>query len=105
MTLTPIVFTQIGQVLNCRTTTQSGFSVGLFSNRTVSIGIIVKILLILAITMLPPLRTVFHTPGLRLDDFLYLAVLPFLVFAVDELRKLIRRRMQSRRVSRRAPAR
>ena len=97
MTLASIVFTQIGQVINCRTSTESVFSVGILSNRTVNIGILVEIALIVAITMLPPLRMVFHTTGLQPDDYLYLAVLPFLVLGVDELRKLIRRRIRARR--------
>ncbi len=92
MTLASIVFAQIGMVLNCRTSSASTFSVGLFSNKTINIGIVVEIALIMLITQVPLLQTVFHTAPLHGVDYLYLAVVPFVVLGVEELRKLIWRR-------------
>ncbi|MBT1173331.1 cation-transporting P-type ATPase [Bifidobacterium sp. MA2] len=101
MTLASIVFAQIGAVWNCRTGHASAFSVGLFSNRTVNIGIVVEIALIVLITSVPVLQRVFHTAPLGLDDYLYLAVIPFAILGIEEARKWVFRRFVDRRPSRR----
>ena len=89
MTLASIVFAQIGAVWNCRTGRDSAFSVGLFSNRTIDIGIVTEIVLLVLITEVPILRTVFHTAPLSWDEYLYLCCIPFVILGIEELRKLI----------------
>lgn len=99
MTLASIVFAQIGAVWNCRTGRDSAFSVGLFSNRTINIGIVTEIVLLVLITEVPILRTVFHTAPLSWDEYLYLCCIPFVILGIEELRKLIwRRRFPSERM-------
>lgn len=97
MTLASIVFAQIGAVWNCRTETESAFSVGLFSNKTINLGIITEILLLIAIATVPALQAVFHTAMLKPADYAYLAMLPFVTLGIEELRKYIWRRMRRRR--------
>ena len=52
-------------------------TVGLFSNRTINIGIVTEIVLLVLITEVPVLQTVFHTAPLGWDDCVYLCCIPF----------------------------
>ncbi len=92
MTLASIVFCQIGMVMNCRTTRQSVFKLGLFANQKILIGIVVEICLICAISYLPFLQAVFNTAPIGLRDWAFLVVLPFLVLMIEEIRKAIVRK-------------
>lgn len=47
-------------------------TMGLFSNRTINIGIVTEIVLLVLITEVPVLQTVFHTAPLGWDDCVYL---------------------------------
>ena len=76
MALAAIVFSQIGEVMNCRTELASVFSVGLFSNKQVNKGILFEVALIVFITLFPPFQDVFHTCPLNAWDYLYLVLLP-----------------------------
>ena len=64
-------------------------TVGLFSNRTINIGIVTEIVLLVLITEVPVLQTVFHTAPLGWDDCVYLCCIPFVILGIEELRKLI----------------
>lgn len=92
MALAAIVFSQIGEVMNCRTELASVFSVGLFSNKQVNKGILFEVALIVFITLFPPFQDVFHTCPLNAWDYLYLVLLPPAVLALEEARKAIVRR-------------
>lgn len=92
MALAAIVFSQIGEVLNCRTEEQSVFSAGLFSNRQVNIGIVFEIGLIFLLMSLPLLQGVFHTTMLTGQEIAFLCIWPPLVFFVEEGRKAIVRK-------------
>ena len=87
MTLAAIVFCQIGAVLNCRTDLESVFTVGLFSNRQILVGIAVELALLSAIIYVPLLQGVFGTTAIGPFDWLYLVVLPIPMVLLDELRK------------------
>ena len=92
MALAAIVFTQIGEVWNCRTETASVFSVGLFSNKQINKGILFEIALIIFITLFPPFQSVFHTSPLVLNDFVFLVLLPPVILLLEEARKAIVRK-------------
>jgi magnesium-transporting ATPase (P-type) len=96
MTLAAIVFCQIGAVLNCRTDQQSLFSVGLFTNRQVLIGIAVEVALLSAIIYVPFLQGIFGTTAIGPVEWLYLVVLPIPMVLLDELRKFLARRRAAR---------
>lgn len=91
MALGSIVFCQIGVVLNCRTQVASVFSIGLFSNRRINLGIIVELLLFAAIVYIPFLQGVFQTTALGVMDWLFLCIWPIVIFGIEELRKAILR--------------
>ena len=92
MTLSGIVAAQIGNVFAVRTERSSTFSVGIFSNRYVNIGVLVEILVLLALVFIPPLQRVFNTAPLTPGLALILLPIPFLLFFLEETRKLIVRR-------------
>lgn len=92
MALAAIVFTQIGEVWNCRTEVASVFSVGLFSNSQVNKGILFEIALIVFITLFPPFQSVFHTSPLLLKDYVFLVLLPPVILLLEECRKAIVRK-------------
>ena len=60
-------------------------TMGLFSNRTINIGIVTEIVLLVLITEVPVLQTA--PPGR--DDCVYLCCIPFVILGIEELRKLI----------------
>ena len=93
MTLAGIVASQIGNVFAVRTERSSTFSVGVFSNRYVNLGVIVEIAILLAIVYLPPLQRVFTTAPIPAGLGLILLPIPLLFFSLEEARKwLVRRR-------------
>ena len=46
-------------------------------------------MLLVLITEVPILQTVFHTAPLSWDECLYLCCIPFVILAIEELRKFI----------------
>lgn len=92
MALAAIVFTQIGEVWNCRTETASVFATGLFSNKQINKGILFEIVLIVFITLFPPFQGVFHTSPLLLNDYVFLVLLPPVILLIEECRKAIVRK-------------
>ena len=93
MALAAIVFCQIGAVLCCRTEKQSIFKVGLFSNKRVLKGIVFEILVISLIIYVPILQGIFQTAAIGIKEWVFLIITPVLVLLIDEIRKLIYRRL------------
>lgn len=87
MFLGTIVFTQIANVLNCRTNKISIFKKGLFSNKNIWFGIIFEILLFLFLTVTPGIQQLFHTTILNASDCIFLFLLPIPLVLIDEARK------------------
>ncbi len=90
--LAAIIVTQIANGLTCRTTKESLFKVGVFTNRYLLIGIAIEIILIFLIVYLPPLQHIFSTAPLYLNDWLILLPFAALLLFADELRKWLVRR-------------
>nr|WP_230678566.1 cation-transporting P-type ATPase [Lacticaseibacillus zhaodongensis] len=89
MTLAGAVFAQIAAVMNCRTQDASVFSIGLFKNHRINLGIMVEILILVALMYAPLLQDVFQTGPLYWQEWLFLVVIPFPIFFIEELRKKI----------------
>ncbi len=100
MTLAAIVFGQIGMVLNCRTESQSVFSIGLFSNKRVLFGIAFEVLLLCVIIYTPFLQSVFNTAPIGLLDWAFLVLVPIPIVLLEELRKFFHRRRANRKINR-----
>lgn len=87
MVLGAIIFSQIANVLNCRTNKVSIFKKGLFTNRSIWYGIIFEILLFLVLTVTPGLQQLFNTTRLLPVDWLFLFCLPIPLVLIDEVKK------------------
>ena len=92
LTLAAIVASQDGNVFACRSEKTSIWTLGWFSNPLIWLGIAVEWTLIVAIITLPPLRAIFSTAPLNLEQWLLLLLCPPLVLGLEELRKAIVRR-------------
>lgn len=96
MTLGAIIFCQIAAAMNCRTQISSVFSVGLFSNRRIWLGVIVEIVLLAVLMYTPFLQAVFNTGPLDRVEWFFLFCIPIPLFLLEELRKWIVRKFDSR---------
>lgn len=92
MTLATIIFCQIAAVLNIRYQRNSMFNKHFWDNSMIFIGIIFEIILLLCICNVPFLRSVFGTAPLMGRDWITLVCIPFVLIALDEIRKWIIRR-------------
>jgi len=91
--LTAIIVTQIANVFACRSSRESLFSIGLFTNRLIFAGIAVELLLQLFIVYHPVGNKIFSTAPLSTHTWLMLIPFAFLLLLAEELRKFIARNM------------
>ena len=91
--LTAIVITQIGNVFACRSSRESVFSIGFFSNRLIFAGIAVEIALQLFIVYHPWGNKIFSTNPIAAQIWLVLIPFAILLFGAEEIRKFIARIM------------
>jgi magnesium-transporting ATPase (P-type) len=91
ISLAAVVMAQVGLVLACRAHARSIFTVNLFANRLVLLGIACELLLLVALMHVPALQKVFHTAPLSLYEWMFVATGPLILLALDELRKLLTR--------------
>ena len=95
-----IVLMQIGNVFACRSSRESIFKSGFFSNRLIVIGIIVEVLLSAIIIYLPPANRMFGTEPLGIDVWLILIPFSIGLLLVEELRKVYAKRASAGKLSR-----
>ena len=93
--LTAIIITQLGNVFACRSSRESLFSIGFFTNRLIFGGILLELLLQLLIVYHPFGNKIFGTAPLSLD--VWLILLPFSIglLAAEEMRKFYLRRFSN----------
>jgi len=91
--LTAIIITQIGNVFACRSSRESIFSIGFFSNRLIFGGIMVEVLLQLLIVYHPFGNKIFGTAPLSFDVWLILIPFSIGLLAAEEMRKAYVRRL------------
>jgi magnesium-transporting ATPase (P-type) len=97
MTFACIVASQVGNAFATRTERTSVFSIGLFSNRLLLLGIVAEIALLAALSYVPVFHGVFNTAPMRPIDWAFLLIWPPLLLAAEEARKAVVRRRGSRR--------
>jgi sodium/potassium-transporting ATPase subunit alpha len=90
--LTAIIITQIGNVFACRSSRESLFSAGFFSNRLIFAAIAAEVLLQLFIVYHPFGNRIFATAPISLSVWLILIPFSIGLLAVEELRKFYVRR-------------
>jgi sodium/potassium-transporting ATPase subunit alpha len=82
-----IVIMQIGNVFACRSSRESVFSVGFFSNKLIVIGIVVEVVLSAFIIYHPVGNKIFGTAPISLNIWLVLTPFSIGLLAAEELRK------------------
>ena len=97
MMLVGVVFAQMGMVMNNRTESESVFKRGIFTNKYINLGLVVEFLILIAIIYIPILNNVFNTSPIGIIEWLYALPIPFVVFAIEELRKKIIRNRHKRK--------
>ncbi len=94
MTLGAIIFCQIAAAMNCRTQISSVFSVGLFSNHRIWLGIAVEIGLLALLMYTPFLQEIFSTGPLNGLEWGALFCIPIPLFLLEEGRKAMVRQFR-----------
>jgi calcium-translocating P-type ATPase len=92
MTLAGIVAAQVGNVFACRTDRESLLRVGASTNRLVLLGVVAEVAILLALILVPPLRTTFALAPLGVLEWSPLLGFPFVVLGCEEVRKWAIRR-------------
>ncbi len=92
MTFAGIVTCQVGTAFASRTESASLRAVGLLTNPLLLGGIAFELAFAAALVYLPPLQQLFGTTTLPPSALAIIAPFPFIVWGVDELRRLWRRR-------------
>ncbi|MDD3245286.1 MAG: cation-transporting P-type ATPase [Methanosarcina sp.] len=87
-----VIICQIANVFVSRTRFQSVFSMGLFSNRMVLLGIASELLILAIIIWNPFANLIFNTAPIDLRYMLLAVPFAVLLFGVDELRKYLLRK-------------
>jgi Ca2+-transporting ATPase len=95
-TFTVLAVCQWFNVLNCRSTKRSAFSLDIFKNYWLVGGLIISVLLQFAVIYWPPLNRLFHTTPIALTEFFAIGAAASIVLWVEELRKLIVRSREKR---------
>lgn len=94
--LATIIFSQIGNVMACRTNRQSALPYLLRINPWIMAGILVEIVFIISIIYIPVFHHFFSTFTLEVQSWLLILLAPWVIFTIEELRKyLARQGMQS----------
>lgn len=91
MTLMGIVAAQVGAVLCCRSDRRSLFSVGIFGNKLVLIGIASEMLLLAVLVYVPFMQNIFNTAAVGVNEWGFALLWAPVIIILDELRKLILR--------------
>jgi magnesium-transporting ATPase (P-type) len=96
--MTGIMMGQLGNLFSARTSSSSAFRLGPFRNRWILPGILAQFAIMAAIIYIPFLQPLFGTAPLLPLDLLFLLLLAPATLLLEELRKLLTRKLS--RVSR-----
>jgi magnesium-transporting ATPase (P-type) len=92
MAVTTVIMFQIFYMLNCRSLKDSIFRIGVFSNKTVFIGIGAVLALQALFIYAPPMQVVFSTYPLSPTSLFYCALAGAIIMPVITIEKLVRSR-------------
>ncbi len=92
MAVTTVIMFQIFYMLNCRSLRDSIFKIGLFSNKTVFVGIAAVLALQGLFIYAPPMQAIFTTFPLAPESILYSTLAGAIILPVISIEKIIRNR-------------
>jgi P-type Ca2+ transporter type 2C len=92
MAFTVLCFSQLAHVMAIRSSHKSTFTIGLFSNRTMVIALLITVMLQLMIIYTPFFNGIFKTQALTLTELAITAAVSSIIFWVVELEKLVKRK-------------
>jgi Ca2+-transporting ATPase len=98
MVFTTLTLSEMGFVMSIRSSRDSLFSIGVFSNRALIGAVGLTIALQMAVIYVPFLQSLFSTVALPLSDLAICFALSILVFLVVEFQKWVSRRFFSKPV-------
>ena len=98
MVFTTLAMFQVFNAFNCRSRTQSFFSMPFFSNPYLLIAIITSVVLQILAVNIPLMQNLLGTAPLTAADWGRIFLLTSSIFFVDEIRKWIQRRNQNKTV-------
>lgn len=87
--LASIIFSQIGTGFAVRSSYDSIFKIGFFTNKFYLYGIVYELVLLISILNIPILKNIFSTSVFDTTFIYYLMVIPFILLISEELRKVI----------------
>jgi len=90
--LATIIFSQIGNVMACRTNRLSALPYLVRFNGLITAGIVVEVAFILGIIYIPLFHHFFSTARLAPHFWIMIGTAPLVIFAIEELRKYLVRR-------------
>jgi len=94
--LTAIIITQVANIFACRSFRESVFRIGFFSNKLIFVGIASEIMLQLFIVYHPWGNEIFSTYPIAVKVWLVLIPFAFILFAAEEMRKIMASRMKDK---------
>ncbi|MEN8186699.1 MAG: HAD-IC family P-type ATPase [Bacteroidota bacterium] len=86
-----MAFTQLFNVFNMRSIKQSVFKIGLFSNKYINIAIVVSVLLLILVTEVSKIASIFNFESLNFTEFMTLFLLSSSVLWAGELYKKLKK--------------
>jgi Ca2+-transporting ATPase len=95
MAVTTVIMFQVFYMLSCRSLKDSVFKIGLFSNKTVFIGIGAVLGLQALLIYAPPMQAIFSTFPLTAQSLLFSALAGAIILPVISVEKLIRNRSRA----------
>jgi len=95
MAVTTVIMFQVFYMLNCRSLKDSVFRIGLFSNKSVFIGIGAVLALQALFIYAPPMQAIFSTFPLTAQSLLFSALAGAIILPVISVEKLIRNRRRA----------
>jgi sodium/potassium-transporting ATPase subunit alpha len=90
--LVTIIFCQVGNVMACRTNRQSAIPYLRKLNRWIVAGVAFELLFCVVIVNVPAFHHFFTTAPFGIEIWMSMLLAPVIIFAVEELRKLLVRR-------------